>query len=113
MGWAKRTKAKGVEAKQHNALRTQLELNAFGGVSLSDENQLSEPEVWWRQHFGWLKNRGYLLRQRYSPDWSPSWHGTKRKKFACEDGRAAKVCCLQLWVVEILFTKIAVPESFT
>lgn len=77
----------------HKALRTQLELEAFGDISSPREGQLSEPELWWSQHFSWLKDRGYLLRQRYSPNWNPSWLGTKRNRFACEDGRAAKVRC--------------------
>lgn len=84
-------KVVGQTTKQHNALSPQLELEAFGGVSSPRVGQLSEPEIWWRQHFCWLKDRGYLLRQRYSPDWSPSWLGIKKSKFACEDGRAAKV----------------------
>ena len=89
---ARSTKKVGQNAEQHNALRTQLELEAFGDVSSPREGRLSEPEVWWHQHFSWLKDRGYILRQRYSPDWNPSWLGTKKKRFACEDGRAAKVC---------------------
>ncbi|KAG1836425.1 hypothetical protein F4604DRAFT_1910294 [Suillus subluteus] len=31
-------------------------------------------------------NRGYLLRSRYAPDWVPSWEGTERNPFTCEDG---------------------------
>lgn len=106
-------KKAGQNTEQHTALTTQLELEAFGDVSSSKEGQLSEPEVWWRQHFGWLKDHGYLLRPRYSPDWKPSWIGTKKKKFACEDGRVAKVCCLQLSVVEISFMVFLVCKSCT
>ncbi|KAG0698895.1 hypothetical protein DFH29DRAFT_809763, partial [Suillus ampliporus] len=33
----------------------------------------------------WLENCGYLLRPRYKPDWIPSWQGTSKSMFACED----------------------------
>ncbi|KAG9313014.1 hypothetical protein JVU11DRAFT_6453 [Chiua virens] len=84
------TKKASQSAEQHKALRAQLEVEAFGDVSTPREGRLSAPEVWWSQHFNWLRDRGYLLRQRYSPDWSPSWLGTKKNILACEDGRVAK-----------------------
>ncbi|KAF8838516.1 hypothetical protein BDN67DRAFT_868282, partial [Paxillus ammoniavirescens] len=52
--------------------------------------KLSDPEFWWRDHYQWLEKSGYLLRPRYAPDWTPSWEGTKKEWFACEDGRAAQ-----------------------
>ncbi|OJT15428.1 hypothetical protein TRAPUB_8016 [Trametes pubescens] len=42
-------------------------------TSLSGPEKLSEVECWWRDHQGWLAERGYLLRPRYRPDWKPSW----------------------------------------
>lgn len=32
-----------------------------------------EREVFWCQHFEFLKSKGYLLRPRYRPGWQPSW----------------------------------------
>lgn len=113
MAMTRSTKKVNQNAEQHKALRTQLELEAFGGVSSSREGQLSESEAWWRERFGWLKDRGYLLRQRYSPDWNPSWLETKRNRFTCEDGRVAKVRHLQLRVVAVPFTKTTVREPLT
>jgi hypothetical protein len=34
--------------------------------------RLTRAEKWWRDHYELLKQRGYLLRPRYQPDWSPS-----------------------------------------
>lgn len=42
-------------------------------------------EIWWRDHFLWLKDVGYLLRSRYSPEWVPSWEGTDKYWAQCED----------------------------
>jgi hypothetical protein len=30
-------------------------------------------EEFWRDNYGYLKDRGYLLRPRFHPDWVPSW----------------------------------------
>ncbi|KDR71783.1 hypothetical protein GALMADRAFT_74620 [Galerina marginata CBS 339.88] len=49
---------------------------------------LNMTEIFWRDHYLWLKERGYQLRPRYSPDWVPSWHGTKKYFMDCEDGRS-------------------------
>jgi hypothetical protein len=48
-------------------------------------------EVFWRDHQPWLLDQGYTLRQRYHPDWKPSWEGTKKDPDDCEDS-------LFLWV---------------
>ena len=40
----------------------------------------------WRDNYQWLHDRGYQLRPRYSPDWMPSWIGTKKYFRTCEDG---------------------------
>ncbi|CAL1707719.1 unnamed protein product [Somion occarium] len=43
-------------------------------------------EQFWRDHWLWLKERGYTLRPRYGPDWVPSWERDKRKRQCnCED----------------------------
>ena len=58
-------------------------------------NHLAPNEIWWSQHFGWLKDRGYLLRPRYAPGWVPSWKGTKKKKLLCEDSQIPVVSVLE------------------
>jgi hypothetical protein len=57
---------------------------------------LGPGEFWWRDHYQWLKDAGYLLRPRYDPAWIPSWRGTKKDWLDCEDSKA-------LWVREHLF----------
>ncbi|KAJ7782417.1 kinase-like domain-containing protein [Mycena maculata] len=37
-------------------------------------------ESFWHDHYDWLKERGYLLRQRYQPDWVPSWLNFKNNR---------------------------------
>ncbi|KAJ7502398.1 hypothetical protein B0H11DRAFT_1712535 [Mycena galericulata] len=48
--------------------------------------QLSNREIWWRDHQVWLEKCGYKLRPRYMPDWVPSWRGTDKSFFDVEDG---------------------------
>ena len=43
-------------------------------------------ELYWRDRFEWLKQSGYTLRPRYNPNWIPSWQGTDKFYFECEDG---------------------------
>nr|VWP01567.1 Efflux pump FUB11 (Fusaric acid biosynthesis protein 11) [Ganoderma boninense] len=42
-------------------------------------------EIFWKNRYLFLHDRGYALRPRYHPDWKPSWIGTNRKPFFCED----------------------------
>ncbi|KAF9803772.1 hypothetical protein IEO21_09579 [Rhodonia placenta] len=51
-----------------------------------DIGGLAKAEYYWRDRYQWLKERGYLLRPRYRPDWVPSWQGTKKDYSDCEDG---------------------------
>ncbi|KAI0073860.1 hypothetical protein K474DRAFT_1666066 [Panus rudis PR-1116 ss-1] len=37
--------------------------------------ELFRHEKFWADHQPWLAERGYMLRPRYRPDWSPSWIG--------------------------------------
>ncbi|RPD57198.1 hypothetical protein L226DRAFT_113083 [Lentinus tigrinus ALCF2SS1-7] len=46
---------------------------------------LLDAEVYWKDRYFWLDERGYTLRPRYHPKWKPSWIGTKRKPVFCED----------------------------
>ncbi|KAG1726051.1 uncharacterized protein EDB91DRAFT_1061800 [Suillus paluster] len=49
-------------------------------------SHLSEYEIWWRDHYNFLEDKGYKLRNRYSPDWVPSWTNTNKTPINCEDG---------------------------
>jgi len=51
--------------------------------------QLTESEAYWRDHQPWLASCGYMLRPRYTPNWKPSWEGTKKNYLDCEDGSAS------------------------
>ncbi|KAF5376400.1 hypothetical protein D9757_008694 [Collybiopsis confluens] len=44
-------------------------------------------ETFWRDHYEWLKDKGYLLRPRYRPGWVASWIGTNNLPFGCEDAQ--------------------------
>lgn len=58
-----------------------------------DEGELTTGELFWRDRYEWLSEQGYMLRPRYNPDWVPSWIGTTKLRFRCEDGKGALVCC--------------------
>jgi hypothetical protein len=61
-----------------------------------DPTKLSEGEAFWRDHQKWLEDCGYMLRDRYMLDWKPSWLGTKKKWYTCEDGQIPVVS----WVIQ-------------
>jgi len=84
------------EAERRNDLRARRELEIFGQTRDHRPGALSANETWWCQQYLWLKSQGYLLRHRYAPDWVPSWEGTQRNPFDCEDGH-----CVQVRDVEI------------
>ena len=56
-----------------------------------DHSVLEPGELYWRDHYDWLQQRGYMLRPRYKPDWIPSWTGTNKLPLLCEDGQGALV----------------------
>jgi hypothetical protein len=88
-----KTKAelKAEEATENQRRRARKELELFGQEHDRRPGALSVNETWWCQQYLWLKNQGYLLRSRYAPDWVPSWEGTERNPFTCEDGRSMRV----------------------
>lgn len=48
-------------------------------------------ELWWRDHYTWLLEQGYQLRERYKPDWVPSWKGRDpREAVKREDGQPSR-----------------------
>lgn len=50
-----------------------------------ERDSLSEGEIWWRDHYKWLDERGYQLRPRLTPGWVPSWLGKDVWPRFCED----------------------------
>lgn len=50
-----------------------------------DLAELSPEESWWKDRQEWLAQRGYMLRPRFRPGWKPSWLGTKKGWYECED----------------------------
>jgi hypothetical protein len=52
---------------------------------------INEVERWWVERQEALERAGYMLRPRYRPGWKPSWEGTKKFYFQCEDGQNAGV----------------------
>ncbi|KAG2047305.1 hypothetical protein BDR06DRAFT_921871 [Suillus hirtellus] len=55
------------------------------GTEITFPGDLDSDEMWWRDHFLWLKDVGYQLRTRHAPDWVPSWRGTDQYWGLCED----------------------------
>jgi len=51
-------------------------------------------EVWWRDRYHAIEAQGYELRQRYQPDWRPSWKESGKDFFSVEDGQATIVCII-------------------
>lgn len=71
--------------------RAQKELSLFGTSQQISPEVLDSREIWWKNHFEWLKSRGYLLRPRYAPDWVPSWTNSNKDWFEHEDSRNLQV----------------------
>lgn len=53
---------------------------------------LTDDEIWWRDHYHSLLRHGYRLRHRFRPGWKPSWLGTNIDPFHCEDALVHGVC---------------------
>ncbi|KAG2745899.1 hypothetical protein P692DRAFT_20740952 [Suillus brevipes Sb2] len=85
-----RKERKVAEAAEHERRIAQKEFAAFGAERERRPGALSPPEVWWCKQYQWLKAQGYLLRPRYAPEWVPSWDGSQRDPFPCEDGQVLK-----------------------
>ena len=48
--------------------------------------KLSSHEVKWRDRQPFLESKGYMLRPRLRPGWTPSWLSTGEDHYTCEDG---------------------------
>ena len=88
-----------------------VDLSAKSSVDLAakprDINaELRDGELFWRDHYDWLKAAGYRLRPRFRPGWIPSWKRDPRKfPPACEDAWSLAVCtrprpitAVQMWL---------------
>lgn len=71
-----------------------LSLRALLASKPYDPCVLFKGEHYWRDRSLWLKEHGYTLRPRYSPDWKPSWIGTSKRWMDCEDSCAAPGVCI-------------------
>lgn len=56
-----------------------------------DELRLFRNEVFWRDLYLWLEEKGYRFRPRYHPDWVASWK-TGENWLYCEDALVELVC---------------------
>ncbi|KAH9858864.1 kinase-like domain-containing protein [Lenzites betulinus] len=63
-------------------------MSSSSSTRVVEANGLFRDEHFWRDHYTWLEGKGYQLRPRYRPNWTPSWLGTKKDPDRCEDGRS-------------------------
>ena len=54
-------------------------------TSPSGSEQLSSHEIVWRDRQPFLESKGYMLRPRLRPGWTPSWIGTGKPRLYFED----------------------------
>ena len=47
--------------------------------------ELSSFEIKWRDRQPFLESKGYMLRPRLRPGWTPSWLSTGQRFYKCED----------------------------
>ncbi|KAG2745894.1 hypothetical protein P692DRAFT_20865341 [Suillus brevipes Sb2] len=74
------------KAEEAESLRLEIErTRQLLGAQTAFPGGLDPDEIWWRDHFLWLKDVGYELRSRHAPDWVPSWQGTHKYWALCED----------------------------
>lgn len=63
------------------------------------ECRLDQGERFWRDHYFWLRDKGYVLRPRYHPDWVASWKDTDKSWLFCEDGQVMPVRGPQMFLI--------------
>ena len=57
----------------------------FGLPAVYYPPTLSPSEKLWREHYSFLHHRGYILRPRYQPNWTPTLLGNGRHYHSGED----------------------------
>jgi hypothetical protein len=65
--------------------------SAILDITAVDEYRLYSREIYWREHYFWFKERGYLLRPRYHPEWVASWKDTGESWLEYEDAQVGLV----------------------
>lgn len=72
--------------------KTRPRYNHEANRNVMDEGRLYEAEFFWRDHYIWLTEQGYLLSPRYHPGWVASWIKDPTKDWLfCEDGQIVAV----------------------
>lgn len=61
------------------------DVQGYAALTKRGTYSLLPAEIEWKDRHRALEARGYLLRPRYHPDWSPSWTGTNLDPTYCED----------------------------
>ena len=84
------------QAAEAIAQISQKMLSIWGTADSILPEELDPREVWWRDRYMKLSDRGYLLRSRYSPQWIPSWKASNKNWEDCEDGKRIEVCIFSL-----------------
>ncbi|KAI0028848.1 kinase-like domain-containing protein [Vararia minispora EC-137] len=60
--------------------------NKTSQMNLLRDDELDPREVRWRDRQPYLESKGYMLRPRYRPGWTPSWYTTGKQPRRSEDG---------------------------
>lgn len=74
-----------VPQPRHAYTQSSVRVEHFQALILQGVYDLNQNEEWWRDQYGLLLSRGYKLRRRFRPDWTPSWLGTNLLPLHCED----------------------------
>jgi hypothetical protein len=78
--------------------------SSVGPTKASDPSTLTRHEKWWRDHYQLFERRGYRLRARFSPEWTPSWRTSGRTIEECEDAVVQKVSTINdshnIWLMK-------------
>ena len=72
---------------------------------------IDETETWWVERQEALERAGYMLRPRYRPGWKPSWEGTDKLYFRCEDGQNEGVRVDPLFTVYVYLREVVASVS--
>ncbi|OCB87837.1 hypothetical protein A7U60_g4970 [Sanghuangporus baumii] len=62
-----------------------VQIRVFRELDELGDFDLSAVEKRWTEDYDYLLSRGYQLRPRFHPGWTPTWRGTNLSPVACED----------------------------